>query len=94
VNALPPLLTLSPERVARERARAELTAEDDRRWERKVWTAIGVAGCWLVLGYLILVASFRVKDPDYGMVAFWAALAIGNFGPVMTGLRFWVRAET
>ena len=91
---MPALLRLSPERIARETARAALALEDDRRWARRARVALVVASAWLALAYSLLALSFRSNDPDQGLMFFWAALAIGNFGPVMTGLRFWMQAET
>jgi len=88
------LLTLSPERIERERRFAELAAQQARDERRRARSAAVVATAWLMAGYCLLGVSLWVKDPDAGAIAFWTALVIGNFGPVATGFRFWGYAET
>lgn len=86
------LLTLSPERIEREKrfvARAAEQARDERRRARAAMLA-GTA--WLASGYCLLAFSVWIADPDIGTVAFWSALALGNIGPVATAFQYWAHA--
>ena len=88
------LLTLSPERLAAELRHVEWAAAEERLTRQRTWKTIVVAGAWLGAGYALLAFSLRTADFETGNLAFWAALAVGNFGPMMTGLRHWNQSET
>lgn len=88
------LLTLSPERIARELRHAAWAEAEEREARRKARIAAGIAAAWLAAAYALMMVSFWVSDPQVGNVAFWAALAAGNFGPVLTGLTYWKQSET
>ncbi|MSR07350.1 MAG: hypothetical protein EXR93_09845 [Gemmatimonadetes bacterium] len=88
------LLTLSPERIAREQMHALEAAEDERQRRRAAWLALGDGALWLASAYVLLFLSFWTTRQEWANVAFWAALALGNFGPVITGFRYWSRADT
>jgi len=88
------LLTLSPERIEREKRFVVWAAQQARDERRRARAAMTVAAGWLASGYCLLAFSVWVADPEIGTVAFWSALAVGNIGPVATGFQFWSHAET
>lgn len=88
------LLTLSPERLAHEKRVVAWAAQQARDERHRARAAMLVAAAWLTAGYCLLAFSVWGTDPEIGTVAFWAALAVGNIGPVATGFQFWSHAET
>ena len=88
------LFTLSPERLAHEQRFVVWAAQQARDERRRARAAMLAAAAWLMAGYGLLAFSVWVTDPEIGTVAFWAALVVGNIGPVATGFRFWSDAET
>jgi hypothetical protein len=88
------LLTLSPERLEQEKRFVAWAAQEAREERRRARAALLGAAAWLTAGYSLLAFSVWTKDPETGAVAFWAALAAGNIGPVATGFHFWSHART
>jgi hypothetical protein len=79
------------EEMTRRREAAELEAERARRREL-VRAALLCVG-WLLLGLYILGWSMHTANYDYGRIAFYGGLIVGNGGIVYTLLRTHRRLE-
>jgi len=89
-----PLLTLSPARMALELRHASHAAEHERDRRRHAWLAMADTCLWLASAYGLLFLSFWLTNTEWATMGFWAALALGNFGPLFTGFRYWAQEET
>jgi len=79
------------EQIGEERLAAQLAADRERR---RVWlrTAI-LCIVWPLLGLTLLGWSVHTTDLLYGQVAFWAGLAVGDGGTLLTLVLAWREAE-
>ncbi len=87
---MPPLLVLSPDRVAAEVSRAEERAADDLEWRRRARKLGLDCVCLYLDGLLFALASFRFSGP-HAEIALCSGLLIGNAGPLVLAYVFWVR---
>ena len=91
--ALQPLLSLSPERIAREVRAAEAAAywaaEARRASYRPIWLGarLWLGGVWLI-GW-----SWHTTNYDAGQIAFWAGLLSGYLGMCCVAWAVWRLAE-
>jgi len=85
---MPPLLSLSQERIAAEVRRAEERAVDDLewRWRVRMWSL----DCFFVYldGLLLTLASLHLTG-TLAQIALCAGLLMGNAGPFAFVYLFW-----
>src|SRR6266581_5917667 len=87
---MPPLLVLSPDRVAAEVRRAVERAADDLEWRRRARKLGLDCVCLYLDGLLLALASFRFTGP-HAEIALCSGLFMGNAGPLVLAYVFWVR---
>jgi len=90
---MPPLLSLSDERIADEVRRAEERALDDLEWRRRV-RVLGL-DCFFVYldGLLLTLASLHLTGA-LAQIALCSGLLMGNAGPLAFVHLFWAQENS
>jgi hypothetical protein len=85
-----PLLTLSSERIARERRDMWAQDESDRRWSRIVGRAVLKAAAWYAFGLLLIGFALNTTNYDLASVLYVVGMFVCALGHTMTAVRFWI----
>ena len=83
------LLSIPPERIARERRRMAEIDAGDRFWQRRLVRTVCKAVAWYFGGLLLIAASLMVHGFDFGRILYVSGMVICCTGHVVTVLRFW-----
>lgn len=87
------LLELTPDQIARETERGRRAIQDDRAVRRLLVRTVVVAATIWAVGLLLVGLAGHVRDWNVGAMLFWSGLALGNAGPMYTGLWYWGRVH-
>lgn len=88
-HSLHSLLTLTPERIAREARQMRAIEEGDRFWHRRAVRTVAKAAAWYCGGLLLIASSLMVNSFDVARWLYVAGMVICCTGHVVTVLRFW-----
>ncbi len=82
------LLSVPPERAARESTRSAADTTAARDWSRRLLRLFLAWVGWFTLGTAIVLASFAMTAGDLARVVFWFGLCVGWIGALLSVMFF------